>query len=202
MILNHRRLPVSRHDGGPSKCPDCGADLIARRGDVVVWHWAHEKSDPAHDGCAWEESRWHLQWKDAYLSVSGWGVEHRVTLGGAQYVLDAFNEQTGRVREFVHSLSPRYAAKHRALSAHFGASRVGWIWDGNEFASLRAKHCAGDGRRDFLKPRAYEAYTSIGGLVHVPVGEDRGMWRHWKGNVFYRSPEHDAFVAAFTRAAA
>jgi hypothetical protein len=44
-----------------SKCPECGATLIAKTGTIVVWHWAHEHISP---DCPYAgESAWHLAWK-------------------------------------------------------------------------------------------------------------------------------------------
>jgi competence protein CoiA len=43
-------------------CPGCGSQVIAKCGEIVIWHWAHEsreECDPWHE-C---ESAWHLGWK-------------------------------------------------------------------------------------------------------------------------------------------
>lgn len=42
-------------------CPGCGGDLLAKCGQIVSWHWAHQASDcdPWHE----PESEWHLGWK-------------------------------------------------------------------------------------------------------------------------------------------
>ena len=43
------------------ECQDCGQAMIAKTGDVKVWHWAHRTENP---GCASAgESEWHLGWK-------------------------------------------------------------------------------------------------------------------------------------------
>jgi hypothetical protein len=42
-------------------CADCTTPMIAKCGDVKVWHWAHASEQP---GCpSAGESEWHLQWK-------------------------------------------------------------------------------------------------------------------------------------------
>src|SRR5262245_13341052 len=59
MLLNHERKgPHNWDDAVPSLCPDCGARLVARRGMVVVWHWAHQAATQGGGGtgCGAEES--------------------------------------------------------------------------------------------------------------------------------------------------
>lgn len=182
MLLNHLGQPVWKYRGGPTKCPSCEADLVARRGEIRMWHWAHPPKSTSRECDGWEESQWHLQWKAAYLELAGWRVEHRVVLsGGQQFIVDACRPAVSRVREFVHSLSPRYIEKHQALIA---AKRfdVLWIYDGAEFASLRAKVTRdGRGLRKLLKPRANEIHEQTGGLIH----HEGRLWRRWKGDVWY-----------------
>jgi len=48
-------------------CADCGHAMIAKTGDVMVWHWAHRAANP--DCPAAHEGPWHLLWK--YLAAPG-----------------------------------------------------------------------------------------------------------------------------------
>jgi hypothetical protein len=183
MILNSENLTVWQADSielEESHCPLCRDPLLARRGDVVAWHWYHHATPGSRRRCPWEESAWHLQWKSAYLSLGGWRVEVPVTIDGARYVIDA--ARGDHLREFVHSLSPYYASKHRALSR--AGYDVLWIFDGEEFGSKRQQSVpghSGAGKRHLLKPLAFRLWREIGGLVHL---EGR-LWRHWTGNVWY-----------------
>jgi hypothetical protein len=180
MLLNHARAsPYDWFDALPSKCPDCEAPLFARRGEIKVWHWAHY---PARAGgtatrCApAEESEWHLGWKLAYNAFPGWRIEWPVVAGGAVYRADACNPQTGAVREFVHSLSPSYVAKHLALSA--SGRDVLWVFDGDQFVSARRKLVRGakePGYRRLLKPAARRLHARIGGVVHWHFR----LWKEW-----------------------
>src|SRR5579862_223501 len=134
VILNHLRLRVAEHlTGEESYCPLCRGSLIAKRGDLVIWHWAHRPSTGAKSACPFEESPWHLGCKDAYSRFPGWEIEYPVTIEGERFVLDAFNPTTGRVREFIHTLSSYYVAKHRRLAAQYADVR--WLFDGAQFAS-------------------------------------------------------------------
>lgn len=45
-------------------CPACGNCVIAKCGDVKVWHWSHTANrdcDPWHES----ESQWHIDWKQS-----------------------------------------------------------------------------------------------------------------------------------------
>jgi hypothetical protein len=164
----------------PSYCPECGEMLVARRGELVAWHWAHRPGPADRTRCSQGETDWHLKWKLAYLNLPGWEVEYPVEIEGRNYRLDAFNPTTGRVREFVHSLSDDYAPKHAALAA--SGMEVLWLFDGDAFASERRSECRKGGIRRLLKPRAAELLEKVGpSLAHL---ED-GLWRHWKENVWY-----------------
>ena len=45
--------------GGCATCPMCGGKVIAKCGDIMSWHWAHEASDC--DTWSEGESDWHAQ---------------------------------------------------------------------------------------------------------------------------------------------
>lgn len=182
MLLNEKRLTVREHFRQPSPddplCPDCRARLVAKRGDVVVWHWAHERH-AGESGCHHEESKWHLSMKAAYLNFNGWQVEVPVTANGKTYRADAMNPKTGAVREFVHSLSDHYVRKHFDLKR--SGLDVLWIMDGEEFASLRSIRSRDGGIRRMLKPKALDLHRRIGTLVHY----DGNLWHEWRNNVWY-----------------
>ena len=45
-------------------CPGCGAPVIAKCGEIVMWHWSHltKDCDPWYE----PESVWHRQWKERF----------------------------------------------------------------------------------------------------------------------------------------
>jgi hypothetical protein len=146
----------------------------------VAWHWAHRPGVVGTTRCGQGETEWHLRWKLAYLHLPGWEVEYPVEVGGRSYRLDAVNMATGRVREFVHSLSDDYAPNHAALVA--SGREVLWLFDGDAFASARREGCRGGGLRRLLRPKAADLLGQIGpSLAHL----DGGLWRHWRHNVWY-----------------
>src|SRR5262249_53997953 len=160
----------------PSLCPDCGSALLARRGPVVVWHWAHRAGSAnraGSAGCHHRETDWHLTWKAAYHSFPGWEVETLVEASGRAYPAGARNVRSRRVREFVHSLSDAYVAKHLALAA--SEWDVLWIFDGDTFVAQRRRPLRSGAVKHLLKPRARWLHGRTGGLVHW-AGR---LWREW-----------------------
>jgi competence protein CoiA len=68
--------------GGQAFCPECGKPVIAKCGEINIWHWAHvAKSDC--DIWSEGETDWHLGWKNnfpidcAEKIVSKNGITHR-----------------------------------------------------------------------------------------------------------------------------
>lgn len=173
MLTNHKREFVSQWAGGESLCPDCRGELIARRGDVMPWHWAHKPNTTNRNVCGWSETNWHLTWKEAvknYGQEKGWQVEVPIQINGKKYRLDAAKVVDGKVveaYEFVHSLSESYTAKHTMLRLY--GIPVLWVFDGEEFASARAEYKPskhGRGHKNLLKPKAQDLFTFLSADGH------------------------------------
>jgi len=64
MMLDRYGLEAS--PGARSECSMCGGRLLAKCGQIVSWHWAHETLDC--DPWAEPESEWHLGWKRYFAS--------------------------------------------------------------------------------------------------------------------------------------
>lgn len=180
MIYNHIRQPVWAWAAGqPSFCPECGATLIAKRGDVVVWHWAHKAKRTS--GCPNEESLWHLRFKEVYLQFPKWDIEVPLVIDSKRFRVDAIRKDHRVIREFVHSLSPHYQRKHEALVR--GRFNVLWVIDGKKFASARRKEVSGGGLKRLLKPIARDLCEAVNFRVLVHF-EDQ-FWAHWDHDVWY-----------------
>lgn len=82
------------------KCPSCGAEMIARCGQIKVWHWAHKSKrncDPW-----WEnETEWHREWKNRFPET--WQeVVLNDTSSGEKHIADV-RTGDGFVIEFQYS---------------------------------------------------------------------------------------------------
>jgi len=184
MLLNKDRRRVQEWDTKwPSLCPECNKELIAKRGEIVIWHWAHY---PGHggQGCGGPETAWHLRWKELHHEA-GWEIEKAVIVDDQNYRLDAFKD--GIIREFVHSLDDSYFPKDAALCKKYGDSL--WLFDGVKFARHYRRPCSqGAGMRRLLKAKALDFYNKLGGYVH----SRHKLWRMWKDNVWY--PPRDLYA--------
>ena len=196
MIHNHLGKPVWDYhytDNSESRCPICEESLVAKRpSHRTVWHWAHK---PKHRGdCPHYESHWHLVAKIAQSRLPGWIIEHPIQTTKKKYRVDAYNTRHRRIREFVHTVTPYYYQKHLVLRAE-RYSHVNWVYDGEQYVSLRATDVAKGGIKKFLVPRAWELFEKIGGLVHY----DNQLWKHWKDNIWYPFTDPDAtrFLASY-----
>lgn len=97
-LVNGQKVEATK--GTKGQCPSCGADLIARCGELKVDHWAHKGNrncDPW-----WEnETEWHRSWKDHFPKA--WQeVSHTDKATGEKHIADV-KTQTGWTLEFQHS---------------------------------------------------------------------------------------------------
>lgn len=87
-------------------CPECGARVIPKCGDIVTWHWAHI-ADTSCDNWG-EETPWHSGWKMEFPKEM---VESVIEKHGKTHRADVLC-RTGTVIEFQHShLSPEDISK-------------------------------------------------------------------------------------------
>src|SRR5262245_57705611 len=61
--LNNERITATPNSR--AQCPVCSGEVLAKCGEIYVWHWAHKAGadcDPWYE----PESEWHLQWKESF----------------------------------------------------------------------------------------------------------------------------------------
>jgi hypothetical protein len=97
-------------------CPQCDKPLIAKCGEIKIWHWAH-KSRGDCDTSKEPETQWHLGWKKKFSKEL---VE--ITIGGHR--ADVSTKRT--VIEFQHS--PLSITDMKAREAHY--DNLIWVVDG------------------------------------------------------------------------
>lgn len=80
-------------------CPICDGPVIAKCGELRVWHWAHKDQRTCD---AWHESEgpWHREWK-SHFPDEWQEVVHRAD-SGERHVADVRTAR-GRIIEFQHS---------------------------------------------------------------------------------------------------
>ncbi len=104
------------------ECPVCGSPMIARCGEVRLWHWAHKGRrlcDPW-----WEnETEWHRAWKD--LFPVGWQEFVQHDGDGERHIADVKTDD-GWVIEFQHSYIKPEERRSREAFYH----KLVWVVDG------------------------------------------------------------------------
>lgn len=101
-------------------CPYCDGDVVAKCGDINIWHWAHMP------GCicdSWSEGEtaWHLDWKSRFPPDT---VEITVTKDDIRHRADVIIN--GVVVEFQHShISPEQI---RERESFYGKNMI-WVFD-------------------------------------------------------------------------
>jgi hypothetical protein len=193
--------------GLSAKCPGCGSPMIARCGELRVWHWSHQgrrTCDPW-----WEpETEWHRAWKNNFPEI--WQEFFQTAENGERHIADVKTER-GLVIEFQHSPLRR---DERESREHFYGNIV-WVVDGRRRVRDRPKFFAslGEARVAKLAPLVVALPSKEGALLRdwqasrAPVFFDFGDSMLWRLNprspvgVAYLSPVlKTAFVAAHLNA--
>ncbi len=108
--------------------PTCGGELIARCGEINVWHWGHE----AEAECGrWNEpdTSWHIAWKQLMPPDS---VEVVIDRNGERHCADIVHP-SGRV--LLLQATPISPADIRARENFYGKNRMLWLFDLREAAA-------------------------------------------------------------------
>jgi competence protein CoiA len=149
---------VQATPGSRAACPGCNARVIAKCGEINIWHWAHEAGkdcDPWSEG----ESSWHLDWK-AKATPS----RCEVTIG--PHRADIVN-RSGTVIEFQHSPLTQDQVRERE---EFYGDMV-WLVDGIDFRGRFHVHNGGDACR-FVWPNARKWMYAIRRPLYLDFRDD------------------------------
>lgn len=189
-----------RHQARPSlagECPICGSPVIARCGEVNVWHWAHQRSRSCD--MWWEnETEWHRAWKIQFPDEWQEIVHHAES--GERHVADV-KTPAGWAIEFQHShIAPE---ERRSRNEFYG--KLVWVVN----ATRRSRDAP-----QLLK--GWEQGRPVGdGFVRRILSEECRLLREWADShvpTFFDSGEdslwwllkadrdHWAYLAKFPRA--
>lgn len=123
LVDGQRSLPLSGRHG---ECPQCGRQMVAKCGPLVMHHWAHWRSRSCDPW--WEnETVWHREWKSRFPEGCR-EISHTAPDGevhGADIVTP-----TGIVIEIQHS---SMTEAERGSRENFYGNLV-WVLDGRGFA--------------------------------------------------------------------
>jgi hypothetical protein len=143
-------------------CPNCEREVVAKCGEVRIWHWAHlGKLECDH---WWEpETEWHRSWKAVFPSE--WQEVVHVSDTGERHIADVKNG-AGVVIELQHS---PIAAEERISRETFYKSMI-WVVDGMRY------------KRDLTAFRTAIVHGSIisdSPMYIRPHTENAAIFRRW-----------------------
>ena len=124
-VSNGQRIEATPRAVG--SCPCCGADMLAKCGDLKVWHWAH-KSKRVCDHWWESETEWHRAWKDTFPKE--WQEVVQYAEDGEKHIAD-IRTPDGFVIEFQHS---SIKAEEKLAREQFYKNMV-WVVDGKRAKS-------------------------------------------------------------------
>ena len=146
-------------------CPACGHPMVAKCGEVKIWHWAHKRRRPCDPW--WEnETEWHRAWKEQF-PVHWQEVVHEAK-NGEKHIADVKTDH-GWVIEFQHS----YIKPEERRSRDTFYPKLVWVVDG-----ARRKR----DRTQFLN--AWKEGMQVGGnsLVRRAFSDKCVLLREWAGS--------------------
>jgi hypothetical protein len=148
------------------KCPICDSRMVAKCGEVKIWHWAHlgkRLCDPW-----WEpETPWHRAWKDRF-PIDWQEVVHHQAETGEKHIADVKTDR-GWVIEFQHSyLRPE---ERRSRDAFY--RKLIWVVDGTRRKRDKAQLL-----------NAWEEGVPLGAnsSVRKVFSDDCSLLREWAGS--------------------
>ena len=119
-LLNDEKIEATKDAKGV--CPSCGAELIAKCGELKVNHWSHKGNRNCDKW--WEnETEWHRSWK-ANFPIEWQEVVH-FDQSGEKHIADV-KTQSGWILEFQHSL----LNPEERLSRNNFYQKLVWVVDG------------------------------------------------------------------------
>ncbi len=196
-LANGQRQEAQPNVSG--ECLGCGRPMVAKCGEVRVWHWAHKGRlfcDPW-----WEnETKWHRDWKDQF--PADWQEIVHPAGDGQRHIADV-KTGDGWVIEFQHS----YIKPEERRSREAFYPKLIWVVNGTRRKKDRAQLISAwkEGvpvpgsslvRRAFLVdcgPLLRE-WAGSNAPIFFDLGETNLWW------LFAKSANGSAYVAQFPRA--
>lgn len=125
MKLRYALVNGERQEAQPKlrgSCPNCGMDVVAKCGQLRIWHWSHkQKLECDH---WWEpETEWHRKWKGLFPDT--WQEVIHVADNGERHIADVKTDG-GLIIELQHSpISPE-----ERVSREVFYKQMVWVVDG------------------------------------------------------------------------
>ena len=179
------------------KCPVCDQAMVAKCGEVKIWHWAHKGRRTCD--LWWEnETEWHRAWKERF--PESWQEVVHSADNREKHIADVKTDQ-GWVIEFQHShIQPE---ERRARDAFY--PKLVWVVDGARRKRDLTQFC-----------EALNRGTPIGSNspIRIPFADECVILREWVGSrapvfldfgseelwwILKGTPDGSTYVARFPR---
>jgi hypothetical protein len=177
--------------GDTASCPACGGKVLAKCGEINIWHWAHEVADcdPWSEG----ESEWHVKWKDHF--PVGWREvvigDHRADLSTPIGVIelqhspispDVIAERERFYDRMVWVVDGREFWKNIDLRNRGGYVSFRWKWPRKTWVSASRPIFIDPGGGWLLNVKKIHPGTPCGGWGNI-VGKDKFLRRYYAGSL-------------------
>lgn len=188
------------HPNLKGACPACKRPVIAKCGEIRVWHWAH-RGGRACDPWWEREREWHRDWKNQFPIAWQEFVQHSES--GERHIADV-KTSNDWVLEFQYSYIQPEERRAREV---FYCPKLIWVVSGlrrkrdrgqfarawNEGTPVGAKNSPV--RRVFSDGcRLLQEWSGSDAHVFIDLGAEQGIW--WLLNT---RPNGQAYVACLSR---
>lgn len=196
MKFNDQRQEAQPNLSG--KCPLCDQTMIAKCGEVKIWHWAHKGRRTCD--LWWEnETEWHRAWKGHF--PESWQEIVQEADNGEKHIADVKTDR-GWVIEFQHS----YIKPEERRSRDSFYRKLVWVVNGTRRKrdALQFLNALNRGIRVSSNSPVRKIFPDECAILrewvgsHAPIFFDFGgeqiLWWLLKG-----TPDGSAYVAPFSR---
>jgi len=146
------------------KCQTCDHPMVAKCGEVRIWHWAHPGGrlcDPWSEN----ETEWHRAWKDRF--PINWQEVLQRADNGEKHIADVMTDQ-GWVLEFQHSPIPPEERRSRDTFYR----KLVWVVDGTRRKQDLAQF-----------DNALSGGARVGSsVIRIPSSNECRILREWVGS--------------------
>lgn len=155
---------ITASPGARAQCPCCQSPVIAKCGEIICWHWAHESLEDC-DSWSEGETEWHLGWKSQF--PKDWQEvvvrNHRADIMTPRFVL-----------ELQNSPISKYDIWDREVCYSNEIGRMVWLINGAPF--WKNFHISSRGEYSTFRwkwPR--QSWWSADHPIYIDFGLNNGM---------------------------
>ena len=175
---------IGAYPSGIGVCPNCRANVIAKCGELNIWHWAHQNRSDCDSWSYEPMSQWHLNWQEKFTPTNR---EVFISRNGEVHIADIVGKN-GTIIEIQNSPISTVDIEKREL---FYDDMV-WVINSDKFwQNIRFKCLTIDFEKEmnsYIEPYQSEANKY---LVRVPILRNSDILQSLRTNNFILCDEDD-----------